>query len=485
MSAAPDAEENPPTVAILLSAVMLPLFLAMIDQTIVATALPAITADLGGFDRLAWVVVAYLGAAAVSAPVYGRLGDAFGRRRLMTAALAVSLAGSLLCAIAPSFETLVAARILQGFGGGGLVSLSYALVRQFVPARTNARYQGYMAAIALCASSLGPVLGGLATQHLGWRSIFLLNVPISVIALVLLHRLPPRRAPIYPMRFDWLGLGLLTGGIVAFLLFVEQMRGLGEADLLLVAACFGATGLCSVFFVRRASRSSDPLLPLVFFHNPTIRRSAFLAMFHGALYVSLMTFVPVYLGIVRGASSSDIGLLLLPMTLGVGAGSIVTSQLVSRTGLTMLFPSIALVVGTVILVVLAFWASHFSTIAVALCLSVVATAMGTVMGVVQMTVMAEAGGKMLGAASASVTLSRSIGASCGTALVGVVMSALLGAGGSAAVQTLLAGRAPEPGFALEQMHADLDWAFQGVFLTIAAFTACACVLAWWVPRRTI
>lgn len=485
MTASPETDEDPSTVpaATLLSAIMLPLFLAMVDQTIVATALPAITAALSGFDRLAWIVVAYLGAAAVAAPVYGRLGDAFGRRRLMTLALVVSLAGSLFCAIASTFELLIAARVVQGFGGGGLVSLSYALVRQFVPARTNARYQGYMAAIALCASTLGPVLGGLATEHLGWRSIFLLNVPVSMVALALLYRLPPRRSPVHAMHFDWIGLGLLSVGIFAFLLLVESMRH--SADLSLVVAGFASTGVCSVCFVRRASRSRDPLLPLMFFHNPTIRLSEFLAMFHGALYVSLMTFVPVYLGVARDASAADIGLMLLPMTLGVGVGSIATSLLVSRTGLTMLFPSIALTAGTAILVTLAFWMSHMSTIAVVLWFSVVAAAMGTVMGVVQMTVMAEAGGKMLGVASASVTLSRSIGAACGTALVGMMMSVLLSANGPKTEQKLQAGLVAVPRFAREHLQSDLDWAFHGVFLTIAAFCAGACVLAWRVPRRTI
>ncbi|WP_214391077.1 hypothetical protein [Aminobacter anthyllidis] len=198
-----------------------------------------------------------------------------------------------------------------------------------------------------------------------------------------------------------------------------------------------------------------------------------------------MTFVPVYLGVARDASAADIGLMLLPMTLGVGVGSIATSLLVSRTGLTMLFPSIALSAGTAILVTLAFWISHLSTIAVVLWFSVVAAAMGTVMGVVQLTVMAEAGGKMLGVASASVTLSRSIGAACGTALGGVMMSALLSANGPKTEQKLQAGLAAVPGFAHEYLQSDFDWAFQGVFLTIAAFCARACVLAWRVPRRTI
>src|SRR5262245_53173830 len=155
--------------------IMVPMFLGVIDQTIVATALPAIAASLGGVEHVAWVVVAYLVATTTVAPVYGRLGDHFGRRRLMFVALGVFMAASVLCALSQSIAMLVVARVLQGLGGGGLMTLSQALIGETVPPRERARYQGYLAAVAVASNTLGPVLGGFLTEHLGWQSIFLVN----------------------------------------------------------------------------------------------------------------------------------------------------------------------------------------------------------------------------------------------------------------------------------------------------------------------
>jgi multidrug resistance protein len=175
---------------------MLPMFLAVVDQTIVATALPAIAAGTGAVERVSWIVVAYLIAATIAAPIYGRLGDAFGRRKLMFVALAVFIVASVLCAAAPTIEMLTFARVLQGLGGGGLMTLSQALIGESIPPRERARYQGYLAAIAVTANSFGPVAGGYLTEHFGWPSIFLVNVPIGIGAVALTWRLPAHRGPI-------------------------------------------------------------------------------------------------------------------------------------------------------------------------------------------------------------------------------------------------------------------------------------------------
>ena len=189
--------------------IMLPMFLAVVDQTIVATALPAIAAATGQVERASWVVVSYLIAATIAAPIYGRLGDAFGRRRLMFAALTVFILASLLCAAASTIELLTLARVLQGFGGGGLMTLSQALVGEAIPPRERARYQGYLASVAVCANTFGPVAGGFLTEHFGWQSIFLINVPIGLGAVALTSRLssPKTRAKASPfwimLLLDW------------------------------------------------------------------------------------------------------------------------------------------------------------------------------------------------------------------------------------------------------------------------------------------
>src|SRR5262244_4256262 len=191
---------------------MLPMFLAVVDQTIVATALPAIAADTGHVERASWVVVSYLIASTIAAPIYGRLGDAFGRRRLMFGALSIFVLASLLCAASPTVELLALARAVQGLGGGGLMTLSQALIGEAVPPRERARYQGYLAAVAVSANTFGPVAGGYLTQHFGWRSIFLINVPIGLGAVALTWRLPNSKRERLPWRSD-------PGGLILFTLF--------------------------------------------------------------------------------------------------------------------------------------------------------------------------------------------------------------------------------------------------------------------------
>src|SRR5271168_3910315 len=198
-SSGPPAPPQRPAFLAVFPSIMLPMFLAVLDQTIVATALPSIAAATGEVERASWVVVSYLIASTIAAPIYGRLGDAFGRRRLMFVALAVFIAASVLCAASTSIVLLTLARLLQGLGGGGLMTLSQALVGEAFPPRERARYQGYLAAVAVCANTFGPVAGGYLTQHFGWPSVFLINVPVGLVAVLLAFKLPARQ----PQRAEW------------------------------------------------------------------------------------------------------------------------------------------------------------------------------------------------------------------------------------------------------------------------------------------
>ena len=290
--------------------IMLPMFLAVVDQTIVATALPAIAASTGQVERASWIVVSYLIAATIAAPVYGRLGDAFGRRRLMFAALAVFIIASLLCAASPTVEMLTLARILQGLGGGGLMTLSQALVGEAIPPRERARYQGYLAAVAVCANTFGPVAGGYLTEHFGWQSIFLINAPIGLGAVALTWRLPSPTKERLAWRADPVGLVLFT----VFIATIAARAGADPARRSQRLAAGGgllAVGLVAlVRLVRHENRTPSPLIPLGLLRQPAIWHSDALAACHGAALVSLITFLPVYLEVVRGTSPSSTGLLL-------------------------------------------------------------------------------------------------------------------------------------------------------------------------------
>src|SRR5262245_26479295 len=335
--------------------VMLPMFLAVVDQTIVSTALPAIAANLGSVERVSWVVVSYLIAGTIAAPVYGQLRDVYGGKRVMLIALGVFLTGSLLCAVSVSVEMLALARALQGLGGGGLMTLSQALIGEAVPPRERARYQGYLAAVAVCANTFGPVAGGFLTEHLGWKSVFLINVPIGIIAVLLTRNLEN----IIPGRSNWrpdpIGLALLAIFVTTTLLALEQVQQVDRSALPLLGGLFAAGVVSLVLLVRQETRAPSPLIPLSLLRRPTIWRSDALAAFHGAALVSLITFLPVYLQVVRGLSPASTGLLLVPLTIGIGTGSLLTGRLVSKTGWTTVFPMLGLALVTANLVVLALW----------------------------------------------------------------------------------------------------------------------------------
>ncbi len=472
--------------------IMLPMFLAVVDQTIVATALPAIAAATGEVERASWIVVSYLIAATIAAPIYGRLGDAFGRRHVMFAALTVFMLASLLCAAAPSVEWLTLARVLQGLGGGGLMTLSQALVGETIPPRERARYQGYLAAVAVCANTFGPVAGGLLTEHFGWQSIFLINLPIGLGAMVLTAKLPKPVGERVAWRADPGGLAYFTVFVVTTLLALEQMQHVALSNLPIGSVLLAVGLIALVLLVRHENRTALPLIPLALLRQPAIWHSDALAACHGAALVSLITFLPAYLEVVRGYSPSVTGLLLVPLTIGIGIGSLTTGRLVNITGLTTLFPVIGLSLATINFVVLALWASVLGTTALAVLLLCSGLFMGTVMGVVQVSVQSAAGRLRLGEAAASVQFSRSIGAAFGTALVATVLFGVLAIRNPEAVRIFasMVEHARNVGASLTAdqraaIQGDIAVAFRVAFLLMAVYTAGGFFLALTNPLRRI
>ncbi len=472
--------------------IMLPMFLAVADQTIVATALPAIASSVGEVERVSWVVVSYLIANTIAAPVYGRLGDSFGRRRMMLAALALFMIGSLLCALAPNIEFLTATRVLQGFGGGGLMTLSQALIGETFPPRERGRYQGYLAGVAVSSNTFGPVAGGYLTQAFGWQSIFLVNLPLGLLAVLLVLRLRVLPSDRRRTTFDTPGLVLFAMFVSPVILALQQVQQM-DVRMLPVALGLLAFGLFAlVLLLWQEKLSASPLIPPLLFREPSVWRSDAMAACHGAALVSLITFVPIYLRAVRGASPAETGLLLLPLTFGIGIGSLITGQLMTRTGRTALFPSCGLTLATAGLLFLAFWVPHLSLTQLPWVLGGTALFMGTVMGVVQVTVQAVAGQRMLGTGAAMVQFSRSVGAAFGTAAVAAVLFSTLAAGDREAASLFgtiidrgpeaIAGLAPARQAAIE---AQIGEAFRAAFVTIAAFTGIGAWLAWSIPLRRV
>ncbi len=473
--------------------IMLPVFLSVIDQTIVATALPAIARSLGQVERLSWVVVSYLVANMIAAPVYGRLADAFGRRRLMLMALAVFIAASLLCAASTSMLMLVASRVVQGFGGGGLMVLSQALIGESVPPRERGHFQGYLATIIVCGSSFGPVAGGFLTEWFGWRSVFMVNLPLGLIAMLLVRRLPRGQAASRGrIGFDAIGVMLLAAFVTPLLIALELAQRLDPRTVPAMAglAAFAAAALLLLY--RQERRARSPLLPLALMRLPAIWRADAMAGFSGASLVSMITFLPIYLQVVAGASPAETGFLLLPLTMGVGVGSFTFGRMISWTGRLAILPACALLVTFTTLVGLAVFALSLTPAEITWLLGFSAFFQGSAMPVAQVTVQMVAGNRQLGVGAASVQLARSLGSAFGVALVGAVLFGVLAAtdhetavlftglvrDGPAAMAHLAPPRRAE-------VQAEIGAAFRAVFLTVSVFSCCISALAWTLPARRL
>ncbi len=472
--------------------VFLPMFLAALDGTIVSTALPAIAGSLGDVEHVSWVVVSYLVATTIAAPVYGRLGDALGRRRVMFMALTLFVVASALCALAPTILLLTLARVLQGLGGGGLLTLGQALVGEVVPPRERGRYQGYTATIFVSASSFGPVAGGWLTQSLGWQSVFWVSVPLGILAIALTFRLKPNPPVVGKFRFDYIGLILFTLAIAPLLLALEEARKFDLATLPLAALFLGVAISAGVLLVRHQLRAPNPLLPVSFLRQPAVWKTNLLAVSAGATIVSLITFLPIYLEVVRGTSPSETGLRMLPLTAFIAVGATLAGQIITRTGRSAIIPCIGQPVLCGLLLLLAFLAPLMSLGQLPVLFFATSLMCGTAMPVVQTTVQYLAGPAQLGSAAASVQFARSMGSAIGTALVGAVLfgyldvidpdTAKLFAGlveiGPAALVGLSAERTAA-------VQTEVSNAFTAAFVMIAVFPVLGTVMAMIMPTRRI
>ncbi len=471
------------------SGVMVAMFLAAADTTILASALPTIASNLGGLADLSWVVVAYLLAATVAAPLYGYLGDRFGRRRMLLGALLIFTLASAACALAPGFLSLVIARAVQGLGGGGLMTLAQAMIGEHVSPRERGRFAGYFAAVFALASTAGPVVGAYLTEQWGWRAVFAINLPLGLAAALLAlrvpHAAPDRREG--PFRPDVVG-AVLFGVATAALLFALSSGGHRFAwQSWPMLALGGGALLAFALLIAWERRHHDPVIPVHFLEIPAIARSDAVVVCFAAALFSVILYFPLYLQLGRGVGIGTSGALLLPITLAQVASSAITGRLVTRTGRVNIFPKTGLAVATLALVGLA--AVTSAPIAAVMTLTMlVGVGLGMVMPPTQVTVQLAAGRAALGVATASISLSRAIGGAIGVALVGAVLFAQLeraGGGTSALVQQAMDGGAAYinamPAAERTALGARIDDAYRIVFLVIAAITALGAVIATRVP----
>lgn len=368
------------------------------------------------------------------------------------------------------------------------MTLSQAIIGETIPPLERAKYQGYLAAVMVTSTSLGPIIGGALTSTFGWRSIFLFNIPMAALALYLSRSAPSRVPAPRTWTFDYVGLLMFIGFIAPFLLALDNARATSSSSTWpLAVGLFALSMVMLSGLIWQERRAFFPLLPIRFLSDRTIMLSDGLAACHGATLVSLFTMLPIYLHVVRGASATTMGAFLLPVMLGIGTGSMVTGRLVSRTMRTAIFPSLGLPIAALMLVTFALHLESWSRAWLTVNLLLTGVTMGTVMGVVQVTVQTAAGRNALGSASASVNISRTIGAAVGTTICNGVLFASLHFAGPTVVEafyTLFQGPGGEvAGTVTSEVATGIAAAFRATFLTIAAFAAMGAVIAWNIPRR--
>ncbi|MEV6393692.1 MDR family MFS transporter [Streptomyces sp. NPDC051907] len=495
-SPAPGEGQSRRTVLFAIGALLLGLLLAALDQTIVATALPTIVSELGGMDHLSWVVTAYLLAATAATPLWGKLGDQYGRKKLFQTAIVIFLIGSALCGAAQNMPQLIGFRALQGLGGGGLIVLSMAIVGDIVSPRERGKYQGLFGAVFGATSVLGPLLGGFFTEHLTWRWVFYVNLPVGVVALVVIAavlHIPVRRTR---HTIDYLGTFLIAS-VATCLVLVASLGGATwdwASAQIIGLAVLGAVLLVVFVYVERAA--AEPVLPLKLFRIRTFSLVAFISFVVGFAMFGAMTYLPTFLQVVQGVSPTMSGVHMLPMVLGMLLTSTGSGQIVSRTGRWKVFPILGTAVTAIGLLLLHRMEANSSTWETSAYFFVFGAGLGLVMQVLVLVAQNSVSYADLGVATSGATFFRSIGASFGVAVFGTVFTNQL----ENKLAEALAGQPTPPDVSADQLAADpraiaelpstlqpsaLDayaTAITDVFLYAAPVVAVAFLVSWFLKE---
>lgn len=473
---------------------MLGMFLASLDQTIVATALPTIVGELGGLESLAWVVTAYLLTSTATSPLYGKLSDLYGRKLMFQVAIAIFLIGSALSGMAQSMSQLIGFRAIQGIGAGGLIVMALTIIGDVLSPRERGRYQGYMGSVFAVSSVGGPLIGGFFVDNLSWRWVFYINLPIGILALVATARflqLPARRRE---RKIDYLGAALLVAGVVSALLVTVWGGSEYAWDSPTILGLATAAVVLLGLFVWQETRAEEPILPLRLFRNRVYSLTSAAGFIVGLAMFGGIIFLPLFLQVVTGVSATDSGLLLVPLMAGILTTSIVSGRRISFHGRYKRYPIAGTAIATVGLFLLSTMGPDTGLLAASLYMVVLGSGLGLVMQVLVLAVQNAVDMDDLGVATSSSAFFRSLGGSFGTALFGAVLNSRLAAGiseklGELADSVPIAELTGSPAVMAQlpdQVRIPLVEAFSeaitGVFAIAVPFTLVALVLVLLLPE---
>ena len=414
-------------VALPFAAIVLAMLPAVLDQTILATGLPTIAADLGSLTDVSWLVTAYVVAAAASTPLWGKLGDRYGRKRLLELSLVVFVSASALCGAAQSITELIVLRAVQGAAAGGLMTLAMAAVGDLVSPRERGRYQGYIAATFAVATVIGPLLGGVLVDHASWRWVFYVNLPVGIAALVGLSlRLPAPETERPKRPLDASGAALLAGATSALMLTCVWGGDRYAWDSGPILGLIAATVLLSGALVVRERRAADPIVPFHLLRTRAVTVASTALFFGTAALFAITVFVPLFLQTTTGASPTQAGLLLVPMMIGVTLSTTLSGRSIARTGRYKRFPIAGLALMTAALGLLAALAGDPSRAATGIALAVFGLGFGMVTQVLIVAVQNSVERRELGVATATTGFFRALGGAIGAAVLGAVFAARAG-----------------------------------------------------------
>ncbi len=412
-------------VQVVFGGLLLVMLLAALDSTIVATALPTIVGELGGLEHLSWVVTAYLLAQTIVTPIYGKLGDLYGRKRVLQVAIIIFLIGSALCGLSQSMTHLILFRAIQGLGGGGLMVTTQAVVGDIIPPRDRGRYQGIFGAAFGVASVAGPLLGGYFTTNLTWRWIFYINLPLGIVALGVLAVTLPAQGSFLRHAVDYIGAALLAASLAAIVL-VTDLGGITypwSSPFMIGTIVLAIVSLVGFILVER--RAAEPILPLHLFRIRDVWVTSVVGLIIGFALLGSVTYLPLFLQIVKGLSPTASGLRMIPLMGGTLVTSILAGQIVSRTGRYKIFPIIGTTMVTLSLFLISRMTTETSIFTASLYMLLLGLGLGFVMQVLIIAVQNAVDYHDLGVATSNAILFRFIGGSFGTALLGSVLATQL------------------------------------------------------------